>query len=82
MPYQMEAMKQADWHCEETGWWTHDVFGGVCREDDGRWYAYPRDRHDAVGSFDTLRDACRHLEERHGKPSLPKLWDGRGWDGE
>lgn len=30
------------WRIQESGWWTHDDFGGICREADGKWYGYPK----------------------------------------
>jgi hypothetical protein len=40
-----------DWICQHKGWWTHEKFGGVCRERDG-WYCYHKVGFSYVTSFD------------------------------
>jgi hypothetical protein len=47
---------------QEPGWYTFPV-GGVCREQDSRWYAYPADwRLPRLGAYRTLRQAQQALE--------------------
>ena len=44
-----------EWLKEEAGWYTHPIYGGVCKEKNG-WYAYPM-RYDSdvsMGPYRTL----------------------------
>ena len=59
-------MIQTTWDKQESGWYTHRKFGGICKEDGGRWYWYPPPEwwkmglgeiFKKVGPFDTLREA-------------------------
>ena len=35
--------RAAGWTQEESGWWTHPTYGGVCKEAGGTWYHYGPD---------------------------------------
>ena len=52
-------MIQTTWDKQESGWYTHPTLGGICKEDDERWYWFPPDKETgpAIGPFDTLREA-------------------------
>ena len=52
-----------EWLKEETGWYTHPIFGGVCKEKNG-WYAYPmRYNSDiSMGPYKTLAIAKDKIE--------------------
>lgn len=53
------------WLCEEAGWWSHDILGGVCREADRNWYAYPKSvpESERMGPFDTANAAATALQQ-------------------
>lgn len=59
------------WNCEEPGWWTHDTFGGVCHEDDGKWYGYPKHlpELDRRGPFDTANAAASAIQQHAAVPA-------------
>jgi hypothetical protein len=52
------------WVCQEPGWWVHETMGGVCREEDRKWYAYPKNRPESerLGPFDTANKAAAAME--------------------
>jgi len=47
-----------EWRKEESGWYTHLKYGGICRESDG-WYIYPMyyDSDIGIGPYQTLKIA-------------------------
>ena len=54
-------MTQATWERQDTGWYTHPKLGGICKENDDKWYWYPLSGLLSVlppiGPFETLREA-------------------------
>lgn len=52
------------WVSEEPGWWVHVVLGGICREDDRKWYAYPKHlpESERLGPFATAHAAAIALQ--------------------
>lgn len=60
-------MKNPVWEMQEKGWWTKKGVGGVCKEADGRWHAYPHSSpcdHEfaSCASFTTMREATEYLD--------------------
>lgn len=49
------------WRQEERGWFVHEQLGGVCRERDGAWWAYPLSSDEKRGPFNTARVAADSL---------------------
>lgn len=51
------------WSCEEPGWWVHEKFGGICREEDGKWYGYPvrLPESERIGPFPTAKIAAESV---------------------
>lgn len=59
--------KNTGWEKVERGWWVSQKYGGVCREDDGLWHAYPLQPDDGnvlicSGKFKTMQEAVNKLE--------------------
>jgi hypothetical protein len=50
------------WNKEESGWFTHPQFGGVCKESDG-WYFYPIYKESGIGPWKTLTIAKQKAQE-------------------
>lgn len=48
------------WELQEPGWWTRDGVGGVCRERDRQWYAYPLEGP-RRGPFSTMLQAMTSI---------------------
>ena len=55
-----------EWKKEESGWYTHLKYGGICRESDG-WYIYPMyyDSDIGIGPYQTLKIAKQKTEKRY-----------------
>lgn len=58
-------LERCGWVLIEAGWWSHAGLGGICRERDEKWYAYPLDGSN-LGPFRTCKDAAIHC----AKPKL------------
>lgn len=57
--------KNPGWACVEPGWWTHDKYGGVCLEENGKWSGYPLvdgEQLYQIGPFATMQEAINALE--------------------
>lgn len=59
--------KNRGWEKVEPGWWLSQKYGGVCKEDDGLWHAYPLQEDDrealyVAGKFKTMQEAINKLE--------------------
>lgn len=56
-------MNTVIWHKEEPGWYTSEL-GGICIEEDGTWWWYPKDTATAFGPFLTLGQAKEAAERK------------------
>ena len=50
------------WEQQEPGWWTHPLYGGVCRERDGKWHIHPLNSPPLIGGLKTMKDAMATAE--------------------
>jgi hypothetical protein len=55
-------MKNQGWEKQERGWYTKEGVGGVCKENDGRWYIYPLPPGLCGASFPTMQEAINYIE--------------------
>ena len=57
-----------EWEHTEPGWYTHPEQGGVCLEDDNRWWHYPLDTDRRYGSYKTAKACIADIA--HNQPEV------------
>ena len=52
------------WCKEEPGWWVHETLGGICREQDGKWYGYPKTlpESERLGPFNSATTVAESMQ--------------------